>query len=78
MIPGNGLPIEPGLIGIPGEVGDHDVAGFGLPERVVKRPAKSLLRPDHRFGVKRLAYARQMAQAGEIMPPDDLCTFLHQ
>ena len=44
-MPGSGRPIEPGRIGIAGEVGDHDPAGLGLPPVVVERAGRAPRRP---------------------------------
>ena len=78
VIPGNGLPMRPGLDLHPREIGDDHAAGFGLPEGVVEGLAVGLLGPDHGLGVEGFAHAAQVAQAGEVELLDQLGAFLHQ
>jgi hypothetical protein len=57
-----------------GVVGDHDPAGLGLPPVVVHGQAESLLAPDDRLGVQRLADAGDETERAQISLARELDT----
>jgi len=74
----NGLPIEPGLIAIPGRLLTYDAAGLGLPEGVVEGKAETPPWTRSRLRIERFADARKVRSEERSWPPRYFGSIPHQ